>query len=323
MTQRLSQEFVEQKFQEAGCELLDAYRGRHTPVRFRCSCGNISTITYGSLCRGSRCLECSGKRKYNLKETKTYIEQQGYSLISTEYRGAFVDLETRCSEGHTYITNWNKFQQGCRCMICANKSIADKLRLNHETVSRAFTDAGCELLSDSYIGNQHKLKYRCDCGKISHITYGNFQQGQRCKDCGKKKQSGENHHNWIKDREKARLNRLFSAKCRTALRNTLNATNTKKTSKTFGMIGYSADILRKYIINHSNWERVKNSKWHLDHIFPVKAFCDYGISDIALINCLENLQPLEGRENLRKHDKYNKKEFEAWLATKGYTFSHT
>lgn len=30
-------------------------------------------------------------------------------------------------------------------------------------------------------------------------------------------------------------------------------------------------------------------KWHIDHVFPVKAFFDYKITNIKLINSLEKL----------------------------------
>jgi hypothetical protein len=78
-------------------------------------------------------------------------------------------------------------------------------------------------------------------------------------------------------------------------------------------LGYTARELQTHIANHPNWENVKNTKWHLDHIFPVKAFVEHGITDIKLINCLENLQPLSQRENNQKCDNYNEKDFIEWL----------
>ena len=61
--------------------------------------------------------------------------------------------------------------------------------------------------------------------------------------------------------------------------------------------------------------------WHVDHIFPLKAFLDYDIKDIRLINCLENLQPLLGTENLAKQSKYDQTMFEQWLLSKGISFT--
>ncbi len=100
-----------------------------------------------------------------------------------------------------------------------------------------------------------------------------------------------------------------------ALRRCLEATNQSKLYKSESILGYTAKDLLEHLQSHSNWKAVQNKSWHLDHIFPVRAFIDYGILDIALICCLDNLQPLLAKQNILKADKYNKKEFEAWLAT--------
>lgn len=100
-----------------------------------------------------------------------------------------------------------------------------------------------------------------------------------------------------------------------ALRRCLEATKQSKLYTSESILGYTAKDLLEHLQSHPNWKAVQNKSWHLDHIFPVKAFIDYGILDIALICCLDNLQPLLARPNILKADKYNKKEFEAWLAT--------
>ena len=74
--------------------------------------------------------------------------------------------------------------------------------------------------------------------------------------------------------------------------------------------------MREHIQSYSNWNVVVNGKWHIDHKFPIKAFLDYGIIDLKIINGLDNLQPLSQKDNLIKHDKYDKIEFEKWLKGK-------
>jgi len=44
-------------------------------------------------------------------------------------------------------------------------------------------------------------------------------------------------------------------------------------------------------------------------IFPIKAFAEHGISDLKLINSLDNIRPISGVENCRKNAKYSKEEF--------------
>ena len=60
-------------------------------------------------------------------------------------------------------------------------------RHSYEYVKKAFEKRGCELLSTNYINSKEKLKYRCVCGNISHINFGNFSQGQLCWECGRRR----------------------------------------------------------------------------------------------------------------------------------------
>jgi 5-methylcytosine-specific restriction endonuclease McrA len=104
------------------------------------------------------------------------------------------------------------------------------------------------------------------------------------------------------------------------LKKALKITSQKKNSRAKDLLGYTVVELQNYIHNHPNWSNVKDKSWHLDHIFPLKAFSDYGIKDIRLINSLDNLQPLSRQENLIKSYRYNKKEFEEWLEKKKVKF---
>ena len=47
-----------------------------------------------------------------------------------------------------------------------------------------FIQHGCLLLETEYINSKTKMKYICSCGNKSEINFNNFQQGQRCKECG-------------------------------------------------------------------------------------------------------------------------------------------
>lgn len=55
---------VAEYFTEHGCELLDEYTNRHTPVKYRCVCGTISTIRYADFIRGKRCKETCKVAKF-------------------------------------------------------------------------------------------------------------------------------------------------------------------------------------------------------------------------------------------------------------------
>lgn len=82
------------------------------------------------------------------------------------------------------------------------------------------------------------------------------------------------------------------------------------------MLGYSPQQLKERLQNHPNWFKIKDKRWSIDHIFPIKAFVKAGVVDPKIINCLDNLQPMLLSENCKKNDKYNKSKFERWLKTK-------
>lgn len=65
--------------------------------------------------------------------------------------------------------------------------MARKLQL--ENIRNIFLKSGCLLLEDSYKNNRTPLEYKCSCGKISNISYSNFQKGRRCNACGIVKRS--------------------------------------------------------------------------------------------------------------------------------------
>ncbi len=56
-----------------------------------------------------------------------------------------------------------------------------------EYVEQCFEDNGCKLLETEYKNSHTLMRYECDCGNISKITFGNFRQGRRCRKCANKK----------------------------------------------------------------------------------------------------------------------------------------
>jgi hypothetical protein len=98
---------------------------------------------------------------------------------------------------------------------------------------------------------------------------------------------------------------------------TLQATGRVKDNKTASILGYDYKQLQKHIESHPNWDNVKNNIWHVDHIFPIKAFLDHSIYDFKIINALDNLQPLSQHANNVKGAKYSTVEFVNWLKHKG------
>ena len=204
-------------------------------------------------------------------------------------------------------------------MKCGAPQHGEKRKLRYEDVKKEFVEHGCVLLEEMYVRGDVPMKYKCVCGIEARICWDNFKQGQRCNECGKQKRSGVNNPNWILDRDVVAFNRLLGTRYKNALLRTLKLTGKTKSSKSEEMLRHSRQELRDRIIKHPLYNKIKDGRWSIDHIFPVVAFIRHCIFDCRLINCLDNLRPLLLSENVSKHDGYNEDDFLFWLNTKGIT----
>lgn len=241
------------------------------------------------------------------------FNKNGCLLLDKEYKGNRIKLKFICKCGRTYAKTLDSFTKHPNCRKCGHGNASRNRTYTQAEVAKVFASRGCVLLGE-YKACRTPVSYKCACGAMSSISFDNFKRGRRCKRCKVRKISGEGHGRWVKNRERLRLNKLFRAKCYKALSSALKAIDQSKKQKTFEILGYSPKDLQEHVSKHPNWEFVKDYKWHLDHIFPIKAFVDQGISDVKLINCLENLQPVIWKENLRKSSAYSKIDFEKWLS---------
>lgn len=258
-------------------------------------------------------MSCGVRLTYDL--VKKFFDNNKCELLSSEYKNARSKLKYRCVCGNISEIVFDSFRRGNRCKSCGSKRCGLKQRYSHDKVAEYFKSQGCELL-DVYVKSSLPMRYRCVCGNESKINYNNFMKGRRCKLCHVKKISGENNYQWIKDRKSYSEWCNFRFRCYNALRNSLKAFGNIKNKKTEELLGYTCKDLQSHIKSHPNWKMCADKKWCIDHIFPISAFKEYGISDPTIINCLENLQPLIRDDNLIKTDKYDRSLFEKWLISK-------
>ena len=63
-----------------------------------------------------------GRKKLTYEYVQTFIENEGYTLLSKEYKNNKTKLEVMCPEGHNYEVNFVNFQKGSRCPMCVHIS---------------------------------------------------------------------------------------------------------------------------------------------------------------------------------------------------------
>jgi very-short-patch-repair endonuclease len=128
-------------------------------------------------------------KSYN--EVKTYVEDQGEKLVSTEYIRSKEKLEIECSACHcVYKMNWKEYYNGSRCNICfINRKKNPPNKKKYEDVKKYIEDHGDILISTEYISCFTKLEI--ECGTCKNIFMMHFRaykgQNHRCKLCGNKK----------------------------------------------------------------------------------------------------------------------------------------
>jgi DNA-directed RNA polymerase subunit RPC12/RpoP len=247
--------------------------------------------------------------KRTTKEIAEYFAEQGCELLG-EYTGVMNKMKYRCSCGRMSEISWNNFTAGKRCG-CGSKI---RTRYSIESIRNLLANEGMVLLSTERKSHDQPLKYLCKCGKIIIKPLGKIlHDGKHCSECAHKIMG-------MKRRNPNRpLERKFKKKMYKALQTCLQAMGKDKAGHTADLLGYGPKDLFARITKHPDWDIVKNSIWHMDHIFPIQAFIHHKIYDLKLINCLENLRPMNGKDNDSKHNKYNLEDFRFWLATKNIT----
>jgi hypothetical protein len=125
-------EYVKSYFEEQGCELLEEkYINNKTKMKYICSCGNISKITFDHFKRGHRCNECGGTKKLTFEYVKNYFKNQGCELLEKEYINNRTEMKYKCSCEDISKATFNKFQNGKRCWKCWIEKITGKNNVNY------------------------------------------------------------------------------------------------------------------------------------------------------------------------------------------------
>lgn len=145
-------------------------------------------------------------------------------------------------------------------------------------------------------------KHVCGCG--SKKSFGALQ----CRPCSFKgdKRSGKNNGRFVsKNREKY----LECTKTRRILSNLMSNVCksggiTKNYKKTADILGYSWKEFKEHIESKfedgDSWNNYGKDGWSVDHILPVDWFIKNQVFDIKIVNCLNNLKPMNTKDNIKK-----------------------
>ena len=124
------------------------------------------------------------------KLTQEQVEQEyvakGCELLEI-YEGNQKSMKYRCKCGEIAQTSLVGFRKSDGCYKCSDASAGRKF--TYDEVKQYFAEQGCELLDKEYTRSIDALNYRCSCGTIAKVEFGNFRQGRRCQKCKGKSNS--------------------------------------------------------------------------------------------------------------------------------------
>ena len=111
---------------------------------------------------------------------KQQIEEEGYTLLSSEYINSKTKLDYICPKGHFHSAPWNKWINGHRCASCGGTK-----RHSYSYIKQLLNDNGITLLSNEYVNQNTKLEVICKNGHKHKTTWGSLKTNFGCPYCSK------------------------------------------------------------------------------------------------------------------------------------------
>lgn len=309
MAKHLTYNETAQLYITKGCELLtpeEEYKGVRIPVKYKCKCGRISSMTVDNFKRGHRCPTCGNNESLTQEYVDNYISSFGWTNTSV-YTNNRTKLELICPTGHKRSICFSKFKSGNRCAVCSKKEI-----LTPDLIEDALIEEGWAWINKSEYKNTNiNITIKCPKGHTCSMRFQHFKNGVRCKTCFYTNNVGANHARWKEDRTRAIRSQHIA----------FNHDNIDilKDDPNYDNFIYYKQFAKD---NKKSMHELRNI-YSVDHIYPRIAFIDNDLDkkyDIKIVrkicNLRENLQILELSENVSKNGKYNQEEFIEWFNIK-------
>jgi hypothetical protein len=171
---------IRSSFEVEGYRLLtETYKNNSQLLYYICPNGHEGSIRWSCWNSGERCKECHIQtiRDVSIDEVYKCFLNEGYELLTKEYKSCTEKLNFICPNGHLHSINWISWKQGQRCGKCRGN-----IEVTTEEARKYALKEGYTLLSD-YIDSTCKMEWLCSEGHHFSMRWNNFQQGQRCPVC--------------------------------------------------------------------------------------------------------------------------------------------
>lgn len=160
-------------------------------ITIECSKGHISRMKWDNFQQGKDCKYCANNVKFTYEEVKTYIENFGYKLLSTEYNSGKEKLLVKCPNPNhePYEVRFYAFKnQNNRCEKCSREKASEKRKHSYDFVKESIEFYGYKLLSNEYKNSLDILRLMCPHGHEFNMSFEKFyNSGHRCTKCSESK----------------------------------------------------------------------------------------------------------------------------------------
>ena len=171
---RHSFEYIKQFFLENDCELLESsYINNRSPLKYKCSCGNESTICFEKFQIGQRCMKCSSiTEKHTFEYVYDFFAKNNCVLLSTEYINNTTLMDYECECGNSSKIKFCDFHDGVRCNNCIP---ARKIRTSLVKFGTPHPMQNAEISEKSFHNALKSKEYTFPSGKVEKVQgYENF-----------------------------------------------------------------------------------------------------------------------------------------------------
>jgi hypothetical protein len=163
-----------------GLCLSNEYKNANSKMKWRCSEKHEWEATFGNIKNNKWCPHCSVSEKLTIEECQAHALNKNGECLSNEYINSQTKMKWRCSENHEWeaiFGNMKHLNRWCPC--CAGCA-----KLTIEECKKFALNKNGECLSDEYINNQTKMKWRCSENHEWKAPFGDIKHaGNWCPHC--------------------------------------------------------------------------------------------------------------------------------------------
>lgn len=119
-------------------------------------------------------------KRLTIEDCKEFAISKSGECLSTEYVNMKTKLKWKCRGGHEWVATFDSVKRGTWCPTCAGL-----MKYTIEECKEFAISKGGECLSNEYINNQTKMKWKCSEGHEWDVMFGHIKHGSWCPECAR------------------------------------------------------------------------------------------------------------------------------------------